>query len=209
MARYASRLRRLPYLTETEDDRAPNLYERMLADKDVLDLTGTLDYQPNRRASSVHLFRIPGRIPQRPLMPEANPATTRPRTGWLPTVLFVALAAAPLVAVAAIGSSVFLPGGTALEIEMRATGGTEARLFWTPDESFSEENSRALPLHQHPGEFERLQFPLPSRPLRFVRFDPLNGPGEVLIRTVRVIDRDGRTVRTIDPMVMEPLISRM
>jgi ADP-heptose:LPS heptosyltransferase len=58
VARYAGLLRGLPYVTETVDDNAPNLYERMLADRDVLDLTGTLDNQPNRRATSVHLIEL-------------------------------------------------------------------------------------------------------------------------------------------------------
>ena len=124
---------------------------------------------------------------------------------WIFTALFGALVVAPLVAVAVIASFLFTPGGTVLEVEMRATGGTAAQIFWTPGWAFSPEESSTLPIHQHPGEFERLRFPLPSRPLLFIRFDPINGPGEVLIRSMRVLDRDGRVIRTIDPIVMAAL----
>ena len=138
-------------------------------------------------------------------MSDAFPVATRSRARWIFTALFVALVAAPLVAVTAISSLLITPGGTVLEIELRATGGTAAQIFWTSNWAFSPEESSALPLHQHPGQFERLRFPLPSRPLLFIRFDPLNGPGEVLIRSMRVMDRDGKVVRTIDPILLAAL----
>ena len=138
-------------------------------------------------------------------MSDALPVATRSRARWIFTALFVALVVAPLVAVAAISSFLFTPGGTVLEIELRATGGTAAQIFWTSNWAFSPEESSALPLHQHPGQYERLRFPLPSRPLLFIRFDPLNGPGEVLIRSMRVMDRDGKVVRTIDPILLAAL----
>jgi hypothetical protein len=138
-------------------------------------------------------------------MPDPSPVAARPRRRWLPAALFIALVVVPLVTVAALGSALFRPDGTVLEVEMRATGGTAAQLFWTSTWAFSPEASSVVPLHQHPGEYERLRFPLPSERLLFLRFDPLNGPGEVLIRRIRVLDRDGGVVRTIDPMVLSPL----
>jgi hypothetical protein len=117
-------------------------------------------------------------------------------------ILFTACIVVPLVLAAVSSLHQFTPDGTALEVEMRATGGTAAQLFWTSTWAFSEQDSAVVPLHQHPGQFERLRFPLPSRPLEFIRFDPLNGPGEVLIRRMSVIDRNGATVRTIDPILM-------
>ena len=131
----------------------------------------------------------------------ATPAA-RPRRAWLVPVLFTALVVAPLVSVALLSIPQFRPGGTVFEVEMRATGGTAAQLFWTSTWAFSAEDSATVPLHQHPGQFERLQFPLPSRRLEFIRFDPLNGPGDVLIRHMRILDRGGATVRTIDPVLM-------
>ena len=58
---------------------------------------------------------------------------------------------------------------------MRPTGGTAAQLFWTSTWAFSQEDSSVVPLHQHPGEYERVRFALPSRPLDFIRFDLSTG----------------------------------
>jgi hypothetical protein len=116
--------------------------------------------------------------------------------------LFVLLFVAPLVVVALVSTRLFTPEGAVLEIEMRATGGTAAQFFWMTDGLFTERDSVAIPLHQRPGEYERLRFPLPQYPTEFLRYDLLNGPGEVLIRSMRVLDRHGREVRAIDPMVM-------
>ena len=138
-------------------------------------------------------------------MPDPSLVAARPRRRWLPAALFIALVVMPLVTVAAAGSALFRPDGTVLEVEMRATGGTAAQLFWTSTWAFTPEASSVVPLHKHPGEYERLRFPLPPERLLFLRFDPLNSPGEVLIRRIRVLNRDGGVVRTIDPMVLSPL----
>ncbi len=128
---------------------------------------------------------------------------TRRRLGSrLYVVLYIAIVVAPLVTAAISSVQLFHPAGTVFEVEMRSTGGTAAQLFWTSTWAFSEQESSVVPLHQHPGQFERIRFPLPQRPLEFLRFDFLNGPGEVLIRSMRVLDREGRTVRTIDPILM-------
>jgi hypothetical protein len=120
---------------------------------------------------------------------------------WTP---FVLLVVAPLVTVAIAGFRMFTPDGPILEVVMRPTGGTAAQLFWTTTWGFTEADSFVIPLHQHPGEYERLRFPLPSRPIDFFRFDFINGPGEALIRSMRVLDRQGQVVRVIDPIVMQP-----
>src|SRR5258705_2111159 len=121
-------------------------------------------------------------------MPDARPISTPPartRFGRVSIGLFAVLVVAPLVGVAIVSNYLFQPATGFLEIEMRATGGTATQLFWTSTWAFSEEDSTVVPLHTHPGDFERVRFPLPARPLEFVRFDPLNGPGDILIRSMR------------------------
>src|SRR5262245_53036438 len=121
---------------------------------------------------------------------DAASRAARRRSVWL---AFTALVVAPLIATAVISLRQFQPDGAVLEVEMRPTGGTAAQLFWTSTWVFSEQDSAVVPL-QHHGDFERLRFPLPSRPLEFIRFDPLNGPGEVLIRKMSIVDRNGTTL---------------
>jgi hypothetical protein len=143
------------------------------------------------------------------LIPETSAGAPRVRPSRLlralASGLFIALVVAPLVGVAVSSIWLFEPGGGVLEVEMQAKGGTASQLFWTGDLAFRGEDSSVVPLHQHPGDFERVRFPLPSRPLEYLRFDVLDGPGEAVIRHMRVLDREGRTVRTIDPMVLMPL----
>ncbi len=139
-------------------------------------------------------------------MPDARPSSDQraaPSRVWL-LWSFVLLAVVPLVTVAIVGARMFTPEGHILEVVMRPTGGTAAQLFWTSTWSFNETDSFVIPLHQHPGEYERLQFPLPRRKVDFFRFDFINGPGEALIRSMRVLDQQGRVVREIDPIVMHP-----
>ncbi|MEO7274564.1 MAG: hypothetical protein ABIX28_17260 [Vicinamibacterales bacterium] len=118
---------------------------------------------------------------------------------------FLLLIVAPLVAVAVISAFLFRPAPGYLEFELEATGGTAAQLFWTSTWAFTQEDSTIVALHQRPGTPDRVRFPLPSRPLEFVRFDPIDGAGEVLIHAMRVVDPDGRPLRDIDPMVMSAL----
>jgi hypothetical protein len=118
---------------------------------------------------------------------------------------FIVLVIAPLVAVAVRSTMLTRPAGAVLEIEMQATGGTAAQLFWTQDWGFYHERSTVLPLHRRPDGFETLRFPLPDRPLLHLRFDPLDAPGEVVIRSVRLLDRQGHLVRSIDPLAFAPL----
>src|SRR5262245_54477925 len=130
---------------------------------------------------------------------------TRPAVRRIAIGAFAILVACPLTAAAILSTSSFRPDGAVLEIEMRAVGGTKAELFWATAATYSARESYTIPLHQGPDAFERLRFPLPGARIWMVRFDPLDGPGEVVIRGVRVLDRDGRVVRSIDPILLEPL----
>ena len=120
-------------------------------------------------------------------------------------VLFVGLIVVPLVTVAVASTRLFQPGGRVLEVELQATGGRWAQIFWSADFAMSPDDSSLATLHQGPGTFDTLRFPLPQTPLEVLRLDPLDGEGEVVIRQMRVLDDQGQTVRTIDPMVMLPL----
>ena len=113
------------------------------------------------------------------------------------------LVVAPLVTVALLSIAQFRPAAQCSKSRCARPAGTAAQLFWTSTWAFSQEDSRVVPLHQHPGEFERLRFPLPPAA---ARVSPLRSTQRARRRarfgSMRVLDRDGRTVRTIDPMLM-------
>ena len=79
-----------------------------------------------------------------------------------------------------------------LEIEMRTSAGTFAQVFWADAPAFTEERSVRLPL-KSPGSFQRLYFPLPADGVSWLRFDPMDAPGEALIRHIRLIDAGRQT----------------
>ena len=68
---------------------------------------------------------------------------------------------------------------------MRTSAGTFAQVFWADAPAFTEERSVRLPL-KSPGSFQRLYFPLPADGVSWLRFDPMDAPGEALIRHIRL-----------------------
>ena len=91
-----------------------------------------------------------------------------------------------------------------LELEMQASAGTVAQLFWSSDVGFVEERSSRVPLLPTPDAFQHLRFPLPPASIRWLRFDPIDAPGEVLIDNVRLLDANGRVLETFDPQSFKP-----
>src|SRR5262245_31663044 len=95
-----------------------------------------------------------------------------------PRLLFGALAALGLALLTVIGALVTgagrSPSGSAprtLEIEMQASAGTTAQIFWAADARFANERSIQLPLRPASDGFQRLRFPLPGSGIRWLRFD--------------------------------------
>jgi hypothetical protein len=85
------------------------------------------------------------------------------------------------------------------EIQVRASGGTTAQLFWAADLGFAGERSLQVPLQRMSEGFQLLRFPLPPDGVRWLRFDPTDAPGEVVIGNVRLLDANGNVLETFDP----------
>ena len=91
-----------------------------------------------------------------------------------------------------------------LDLEIRASGGTFAQLFWGAELAFVEERSMRIHL-QPPGDgFQRLRFPLPPRTIRWIRLDPTDTAGEVLIRNMRLTDAGGQVLKTFHAADLRP-----
>lgn len=58
VAKYTDLLRESPYIDEIIDWDAPDIFANFLQDKEIVDLSGTLDYQPNRRPRPAHLIDL-------------------------------------------------------------------------------------------------------------------------------------------------------
>jgi hypothetical protein len=90
------------------------------------------------------------------------------------------------------------------EIEMRASAGTSAQLFWAADLRFVEERSIRIPLQPGSEGFQRLRFPLPPDGIRWLRFDPTDAPAEILIGRMRLFDSNHQLLATFDPQTFRP-----
>src|SRR6516225_8809743 len=90
------------------------------------------------------------------------------------------------------------------EIEMRASGGTFAQLFWGADQDFVEGRSIRLSLQPGADLVQRLRFPIPSHGVLWLRFDPTDAPGEIVIGGVRLLDSSGRVLTSLDPKRFQP-----
>jgi ADP-heptose:LPS heptosyltransferase len=58
IASFTDLLQGSPYIYETLHRDDPSVFERAIRDNDVIDLSGTLTYQPNRRPEPVHLIDL-------------------------------------------------------------------------------------------------------------------------------------------------------
>jgi hypothetical protein len=88
---------------------------------------------------------------------------------------------------------------------MRSSAGTYAQLFWSDAPSFTEQHSARLPL-KSAGSFQRLYFPLPADGASWLRFDPMDAPGEAVITEIRLLDSGGKLLASIGLENLRPAI---
>jgi hypothetical protein len=91
-----------------------------------------------------------------------------------------------------------------VEIQMRASAGTFAQLFWGSDLEFTEEHSTRIPLEPGSEGFQRLRFFLPPQEIHWIRFDPMDAAGEVLIQRMQLTEANGQVLRTFGADDLRP-----
>ena len=92
-----------------------------------------------------------------------------------------------------------------VQIEMRTSAGTFAQLFWADAPAFTEERSVRLPL-KSPGSLQRLNFPVPAGGVSWLRFDPMDAPGEAVIRNIQLLDSSGKPLASFGIEQLRPAI---
>ena len=135
--------------------------------------------------------------PDAPFM-SALRMSIRLRPGLAIVGAFLILILILVVAVPARKSRPSADAPRVFEVDLRASAGTTAQLFWSSDDQFSEAQSVRVPLHPLRGEFERLVFPIPPRGIRWLRFDLTDAPGDVLIGRARLLDSSGVLIEEFD-----------
>jgi hypothetical protein len=118
-------------------------------------------------------------------------------------VLTVSILSLMILVVLSRGSERSSTAARFLDVEMRTSAGTVAQLYWADDFAFNAERSVRLPLRPVDG-FQHLRFPLPPESARWLRLDPMNGSGEVWIRTAEVLDSNGKVISVLSPEHLHP-----
>ena len=116
--------------------------------------------------------------------------------------LVAALAAAAAVAILAAPRTCFNSRSRIVVVDLEAASGGAAQLFWSDDMAFTEEQSVHAPLQ--PGTPQRLRFLIPGTGVRWIRLDPSDGAGEIVIRGIQVVDQRG-PVLDVPPMSLRPV----
>ncbi|MEO6569236.1 MAG: hypothetical protein ABIO94_10785 [Opitutaceae bacterium] len=86
--------------------------------------------------------------------------------------------------------------GLQLEMDVRIDHPAYAQLFWDAGRGFNENDSVRKDYEVH-TYLQTLRFPLPSAPLKQLRFDPLDGEAQIDIREIRIVDTGNRTRLTV------------
>ena len=82
-------------------------------------------------------------------------------------------------------------------MELRAASGTFAELFWGSDRNFAEPRSTRKPILAG-VQSQTLRFTIPGG-VRWLRFDPADAPGEIVIGRMALRQADGHVVTTFGP----------
>lgn len=91
-----------------------------------------------------------------------------------------------------------MPPGFQLEMDVVSSVPSIAQLFYDTGHGINEAESVRLSYEPHQG-LQTLRFPLPSAPLKSLRFDPRDNAGELKVRAVRIVDAYRRT-RAVLPL---------
>jgi len=110
-----------------------------------------------------------------------------------------------LTAAALLSAAVVLPflpslryeaDSFALEVSLTSTTAGHVQVFWDNGTGWSERNSSFLPVPgRGPPATYRLR--IPAGVYRTLRFDPIDADGTVVLRSARMVDKMGRSVRSI------------
>lgn len=84
----------------------------------------------------------------------------------------------------------------ALEVNLASTASGHVQVYWEKDGGLTEASSSVLPVAGNaPAAVYRLT--VPTGAYDWLRFDPIDGEGTVVVRSARMVDRRGRTIRSI------------
>lgn len=100
--------------------------------------------------------------------------------------------------------------GIRLEFDLMASKPTVTKLMWDTGKGLNADEIFRQQFEPHEA-LQTIRFPLPDKPLKTLRFDPLDREGRLVIRGIRVVDGGQRTraVLPLDSLQPERDISKL
>ena len=129
----------------------------------------------------------------------AAPTASRSRIGRIGAICLSAALAGGVGAV----HSYWTDTALFLEIEAKSSVPSIAQVFYDTGRGFNEKDSQAIHVAAA-GVYQFLEFPLPHKPIRQLRFDPLTGPGTMVVHRISVFDGAHRQIAAFRPDALQP-----
>jgi hypothetical protein len=127
----------------------------------------------------------------------------RERSSWAAGRIVAVLTAATLGGGLGASHSYRTDTTVLLEMQVKSSVPSIAQVFFDIGRGFNEKDSQALSV-AGTDVFQTLDFPLPHEPIRQLRFDPLTGPGTLVIRRMAVWDGAHRLIASFRPERLIP-----
>ena len=91
-----------------------------------------------------------------------------------------------------------------LRVSMKSSVDSIAQVFYDIGNGLNEKDSINYSVNKNRG-FQVLRFPLPRKPIQYIRFDPLIVEGNFSLREIQLVDELDRLIQTIDLEAVKPL----
>ena len=91
-----------------------------------------------------------------------------------------------------------------LRVSMKSSVDSIAQVFYDIGNGLNEKDSINCSVNKNRG-FQVLRFPLPRKPIKYIRFDPLIVEGNFSLREIQLVDELDRLIQTIDLEAVKPL----
>ena len=90
-----------------------------------------------------------------------------------------------------------------LEVDLRIDRPLMAQLFWDTGRGLNETQSSRRSYEPH-TTLQTLRFPLPTDPIKALRFDPLDNEAQIVVRGLRIADGARRTLALLPLSSLKP-----
>lgn len=91
-----------------------------------------------------------------------------------------------------------------LHVTMKSSVNSIAQIFYDIGNGLNEKDSIRCTVSKNIG-LQVLRFPLPKKPIQYIRFDPLNAEGSFSVQEIQLVDESDRLIKTIDFQAVKPL----